>query len=426
MRQQKRIFWLGVLASISALMSVRSFAGTPLPQTGASEKTQSAALPAAKEELLTELPSSFDKVGEASWVFGNSGSDRYAYAAKRGKKWLMIADGKEGPEFVEVDSPRFSANGQHFAYRAVTQRSGSGDREFVLWLMVVDAKNGPEFEEVSPPVFSPDGHHFAYRGKRTPRTDSREVLMLDGKEIKEFEYASQLNPEPMTREFDEEGQPVFSPDGKHWAYRGRLKKNKEIILLDGQESPEFEEITNLVFSPDSQHFAYRVKLKKKQESIVLDGKETGQFDAVTKPVFSPDSRRLGYFAKREKKWRMMVDGQEGPEFEPSAVPSPYSLYVLLFSPDSQHVAQLSLRGKLKFGGPSWDALEIHDSRPPSVHHFDGFRESMAALESPIFSPDGQRLAYILWGRPKGKNTTRCGSTYCLVPTAGISRARCTA
>jgi Tol biopolymer transport system component len=375
-------------------------------QTGASEKTQMVALPPAKEELLMEPGSAFDRIGEAFWLFGDAGNEHYAYAAKRGKKWLMVVDGKEGPEFLEVNSPRFSRDGQHFAYSAMTQKGET----IVLWAMVADGKRGPEFEELSLPVFSPDSQHLAYRGKRD---NYREVLILDGKVTIESEYASQPNFEtlgvtglPLTREFDDVGQPVFSPDGQHLAYRVK-QKNHEVIVLDGKETAEFEDVGQPVFSPDGQHLAYRVKHKKNHEAIVLDGKETTEFEQVTKPVFSPDSRRLAYLGKRGNKWRMVVDGQEGPEIEARVFYGP------LFSPDSQHALELQLQAKFGgatfFKGNRWDVLEVRDGKPSGLHHLQNFRSPNARLDSPIFSPDGQRLAYILWdiGTPAQPYRLRC-------------------
>lgn len=361
-------------------------------------KTTAVPLPAAKEELLIELGSAFDKAGEAFWMVGNAGPDHFAYGAKRGKKWLMVADGKEGPEFVEVDAPRFSPDGQHFAYRAVSQRAETAGGLFIRWKMVVDGKEGPEFEELSLPVFSPDGQHLAYRGKRTPGTEAREVLILDGKEMGEYEYTSQVKLETMTREFDQDGQAVFSPDGHHWAYRARRKKNKEMMLFDGKESAEFEEVTNPVFSPNNHHFAYRAKLKKNQEVILFDEKETIGFDTVTKPVFSPDSRHFAYFAKRDKKWHMVLDGEERSDPEIEKWRSNLGHEVAsssgpIFSPDSQHVAYLSLNWHAGFR--PWEVSQIRDSKPSGSHRFENCRERSGWLESPVFSPDGEKLAYVL-------------------------------
>jgi len=109
---------------------------------------------------------------------------------------------------------------------------------------------------------------------------------------------------------------------------------------------------------------------------------------VTKPVFSPDSRRLAYFAKHEKKWHMILDGQEGLEIEKAGSYGP------LFSPDGLHLEYLSLR--MKFGFKPWEVSEIRDGKPSGLHHFENCRERSASLESPVFSPDGQKLAYVLW------------------------------
>ena len=83
---------------------------------------------------------------------------------------------------MEVDSPRFRADGQHFAYKAVSQKAESACGLFIRWKMVVDGKEGPEFEESSLAVFSPDGQHLK----------NQEVILLDGKETSEFDAATQF------------------------------------------------------------------------------------------------------------------------------------------------------------------------------------------------------------------------------------------
>jgi len=331
-----------------------------------------------------ELGSAFEKLGGGSWFAGDAGLAHHAYPAKRDKKWLMVVDGKEGPEFAEVGFPHYSRNAQHLAYRAMSQKGESGGQYVIRWIIVVDGDKGPEFEEVSSPVFSSDGNHIAYRGRHE---HNREVLVLDGKQTGDFECACRS--EDGKQAFDREGQPVFSPDGKHWAYRARRKQGNEVILFDGKESAQFEEAHRPVFSPDSEHFAYRAKLDKKREAVFLDGKEGPAFDEVALPEFSPDSRRFAYFGRREKKWRLILDGQEGAEFETTRLYGPY------FTDDSRHVAYLSL--KFKNGlRQSWDAFEERDGKMSSIHQV---KEQLAHLESAMFSPDTRRYGYVLWVSP---------------------------
>jgi rRNA maturation protein Nop10 len=330
-----------------------------------------------------ELGPTFEKLGGGSWFSGDAGLEHHAYPGKRGKKWLMVVNGKEGPEFFEVGLPHYSPSGQHLAYRAMSQKGESSGQFVIRWLIVTDGDKGPEFEEVSPPVFSSDGNHLAYRGRRE---HNREVLVLDGKQIGDFEYASHTD--EGKQEFDREGQPIFSPNGKHWAYRARRKKGNEVVLFDGKESPQFEEADRPLFSPDSEHLAYRAKLDKKREVVFLDGKEGPAFDEVALPEFSPDSRRFAYFGRREKRWRVILDGQEGPDFEATKLYGPF------FSEDSQHMAYFILKQHgLRV---TWDVLEVRDGKLSPVQRMIN---QLAHLESAMFSPDTQRFAYVLWGSP---------------------------
>lgn len=59
----------------------------------------------------------YDEVVVAHLVFDEQGR-RYAFPARRGDRWHMIVDGREGGAWDGVTSPRFSAKGQHFIYLA--------------------------------------------------------------------------------------------------------------------------------------------------------------------------------------------------------------------------------------------------------------------------------------------------------------------
>ncbi len=302
----------------------------------------------------------FEKVG-APHI--SPDGQRLAYAAKRRKKWVIVADGKEGPTFLEVRSVSFSSDGRHLAHAALTGRKeatephGEGTE---VWVMVVDGEKGPEFEDVSAPVFSPNGQHIAYRGERTTYKGRREVLMLDGKEIGEFEYTGlPWNIETQRREFDPQGQPVFSPDSQHWAMRAKLG-NKHLLIADGKEGPELEWSPGRpLYSPDSQHIGYvasRGLLAKLEFVGFLDGKRLdaaqsgGNWLTVVSfadLTFSPDSQRLAYVevwagqnfvegrTTRAKRC-VVVDGHSSEVYDTLGID-------LGFSPDSHHFVY-SVRG----------------------------------------------------------------------------------
>ena len=120
MRQQKRIFCLGLIALVVWLMPSPSSAGTPRQQTGAGEKNQPVALPAAREELLGELSDEPKDVAEV--VLSNDGM-RFAAKIKRGKQWVLVVDGKEGPVSEDFAGISFSRSGARHIIYAV-KRSG--------------------------------------------------------------------------------------------------------------------------------------------------------------------------------------------------------------------------------------------------------------------------------------------------------------
>jgi hypothetical protein len=79
------------------------------------------------------------------------------------------------------------------------------------------------------------------------------------------------------------------------------------------------------------------RLGKKR--VVVDGEEGKEYDRVDSPFFlffSPDSKRVAYRARRGDKMFVVVDGEEGKEYD--GVGSPF------FSPDSRRVAYLAGRG----------------------------------------------------------------------------------
>lgn len=428
MGQQKRIPCLGLLGLFVWLTPANSSAGAPPQQTGVGEKNQPLALPAAKEELLGELPPEARLAGlfGPSTVYLSPDGRRFAVHAKINKsKWIVVIDGKPGPEFEEVifsDHSRvpgvgqvlFSPNSQHVAYAA---HRGSGDKGWVVvldgkagpdfdeligsfqfsldsehlvyramrgkkWFMVVDGKEGPEFLDMRVPVYSPDSRHLAYRALTT---ENKCVIVLDG----EARPAELEGMKGACFSHSRSSGLSFSPDGQRLAYQFSRGQNKWAMMVDGKEGIELQELRDPLFSPDGQHVAYRAQKGRDKWVMVLDGLPDPEFAYVEENwTFSSDGKHLAYKAKTaSNKWVVVLDGQPGPEFE--KIPKgPF------FSTAGSRLAYEVLEGAKNFvvvdGKPGPD----FDSVPFPFGKGEGHSPWGSSVGGFSFSPNGQHLSYL--------------------------------
>jgi WD40 repeat protein len=338
-----------------------------------------------------ELGPAFDELGGGFWFWGAAELGRYAYAAKRGKKWLIVADSKEGLEYEEVGRPVFNSDGHHLAYRAKNTKNGE--------VIVVDGKEQAEFREVGAPHFSPDGQHLAYWAKIAKK---HETIVLDGKEGPQFEKVS---------------RPHFSPDGKRIAYiasRGKRKIKQrdsefyfvpQVVVLDGNEGPEFEEVSNPVFSPDGQHLAYQGKrptYEGHKDVLILDGTEKAEFQyAGGLPVLSPDSQHIAYVGWEKGSFVGFLDGKrlDGAK-SPGAWRNVEFSEEINFSPDSKRLAYV-----VGWGGQAY--LEGRTTRAHRCVVVDGHvGEDYDTLGIDMgFSPDSRHFVYSVRGGVSGDKST---------------------
>ena len=419
MRPRNLVFHSGLPVLVLCLMTVCGTVASPPPQATAADKTQPSALPAAKEELLGELSEEAKEV--EGLVMGSDGL-RFAAKIKRGKQWVLVVDGKEGPAFDDITGISFSLPAaRHIVYAA--KRNGK-------WTEMLDDKElGPAFDALipdpsknprnaagpmwMPPPASPgsvgsmlnglDAAGMLYTALNTRHSQpvaptakdaAREMegssWFWQNDNLQRHAYAGRRGKTSLMfvdgkegPEFAEISGPVFSPNGKRLAYAAKRQKEWRMVV-DGVEGPSFQDLGAPMFSLDGLRLAYAAKLEK-QWAIVEGANPGTKFMDISSPYFSPDGKRLAYWAKRQTKKGtsgsevyvigelIVADGKEGPEFDAAGPP--------VFSPDSMHLAYWA-KGKKK------EHVLIVDGQPK----FE-FREFLAG---PEFSPDGQHIAYVDW------------------------------
>ena len=318
-------------------------------------------------------------------VFSPDGT-RVAYMARTDNEWFVVVDGQEGKHYANTVLPMafFSPDSKRTAYWGRV-----GDR----WYAVVDGKEGTPHDgpgiatmaendqlailSTNSLVFSPDSTRIAYvaqEGDEEPEF----AVVVDGQEWSRYDYV------------DPRG-PVFSPDSTRIAHIARSEDNefKASVVLDKERGTPYEDVVAPLFSPDSRRMAYAASDGAKW-FVVLDGQEAKPYDDIGTPyfsarstagligvpgsfLFSPDSRRLAYGATVGDKRLVVVDGEEGKQYDEIGTCS------LVFSPDSRRIAYTAKAGE------KW--LVVVDGQ-------EGKQYDEIAIRSLVFSSDSRKLAYL--------------------------------
>ncbi len=246
---------------------------------------------------------------------------------------------------VHDEEDAVSEDGRHAAWRTGREKT---------WGVVLDGQRLPgEFEEVSDPTFSPDGKHLAFAARRGKAW----MMVLDGKEP--------------AQTYEKANAPRFSGDGTRLAFVGRRKGNWQVVVNGEEVGTPFDLVDLLVFSPAGDRLA-AVGMRKGKRLVTVGQTEGPPFDVIGGLEFSRDGRRFGYggaviktgFGGDKGLGRVVIDGEPGPEY---------------------------------LGEKSTSVLKALATGPTSLvpGYFGDLSHWLHGVSSPVFSPDGSRVAYVL-------------------------------
>lgn len=335
--------------------------------------------------------------------FGNDGHYMYLASPPGNFDYALILDGVPQKEFVSYSAASWSPDGKKLAYVGRTQnhtyvvlegkRSDPYDEVLsLLWspeggslayvarinrehFVVLGAEKGEPFDEISFLTFSPDGKTLAYRGK-----EGSYVMVVGGKK---------------TRGYDGVDAPTFGPGGmiafgvrrnipgqqkQSWVVAGRWPD-----LKDQEPEFAFEAVGKPVFSSDGKRWAYAARADGKEsivvESIDPKGLDVGEaFDSVSQPILGSDPASLVYVAGKGFQKYLAVGGKLTRKFS--------LIDRISLQPDGTAVAyRAGHYGKQLVVAGNTESQEIDE-----------------VLSGPVWSADGKRVAYsarlggVLWSK----------------------------
>ena len=345
-------------------------------------------------------------IRRVSWISGGKGSQR------------MVLDGVPGPVFDRVVSPypareaalnnlvwwwpeaqdcvsMFSLDGSRAAYAAKRGK----------WFVVADGvEHGPYDAVLGLPAFSPDGTHATWEA----RVRGKLVRVVDG--VVHGPFENRLDA------LSRRGVDYFSPDSRRVAFPARMReggRTVERMIVDGANGPPHRMVGNPHFSPDSRHLAYWAHAEGQRGlQLMVDDKPVAHttkasrelldvFDNVlsdSRLPFAPDEAHLAFATERDGRLRAVVHGKEGPSCDwvsPLAFNADYtrSAYVIGFKRDPLSLLAAWVTGP---GGDYKyrlvvDGIERREGDSPIAAPV-----MLAAngRHAPVYlSPDGKRLAY---------------------------------
>lgn len=334
----------------------------------------------------------FDQVNNDSIAF--TADNRLIYTASRAERTIVMVETNvflEGPELR--GPPHWTPDLAHVAVKVVAR--GNPERRAVM----LDGRQGPVFDQIMPGLlFSPDGAHLAYIAQNGPGSDSFNgkewFAVLDGAAGPAFNRIEAMSFTPDGRhlgyigirdgracwvldqqagEAFDEIDPFFlrwSHDGRHMGFRAR-RGDRWLLVLDGQAGTAHDGILDWTFAPGGERHAAITRHRNGRWRVTEGEHSSPDYDGVVGPLaFSADGRHLACRARRGNAWHVVLDGRTGPAWDLLLAPR--------FAPAGDAMAHVGSRGGRWF-------VVVNGRRQGPFDWFD--------YRGPWFSPDGRRVAF---------------------------------
>lgn len=339
-----------------------------------------------------------------SWMQSSLDGKRFAFGGERAGKKLLVVDNKEVPAFShqEIAPETVTPDGRYFAGEA------GGFREKKWFVFISDGekvnyRSQAHSSTFRPPFFSPDGRFLVYE-----LGDDREKVKNLKTTIFFYDVPNGRIAAQKTFTDTWTGHFSFSSDSSRVVYNVQKDGKMFFIMHDFELNRErtvepagADRVVDIKLAPDGEHVIYTGSSEGKKYVIVVpwtapgQGKKSRPYDDIQPPVFGPDKTTVAYLAMRAGKWLSVVGDSEGPaNFDGVGDAAP------VFSFDGKRTAFAARKGgqltKIGLIDAKWMVVVTTTGKASAVGK--GPLYDMAV--SPVFSPDGRRIAYRARRGPK--------------------------